>query len=319
MIEGTTLTLNAGDIRPYFLLVHGNYLYAALWDLTGEKAKVVKIALPALTLVSTLEVYGADGRTSGLAISGDYLYVTVASPPGKIVKVNLSTFSVDSVLSLSGAENTCQAIAPIVVGGNLYADSIMGGAPQRLWEIDLSTFTETTFISGIAGSRLRSAYYDGHIYFGTAGGVQKIGLSPLAIVSTLFVGGIAGPLAIIGDFLFAVDLNTSPSKLYKVDLSTFTKVDEATQSSPNARDIFALGGFLYTTHYYSNKVIKTDPSDLSEVDVVTLSAAANNLVCITGNSLYVGSYTSPGRVTKVDVAAAPIPINRAYALAREEL
>ena len=297
MLEVATITFAEGN-SPRYGLVVGGFLYIACWDWSGGIAKVVKIDLSAFTYVSALTIYNADGRASGLAASGGYLYCGVGQDPGHIVKVNIATFSVEATLDMVGYPSQVMGLA--TDSSYVYATPYQSGDP--IWKIDLSTFTEVDSAVSTGGSGKHPLIYDSHLYYISGQILKKATISPLAEIATLGLGVAYHDdacIARIGGFIFTTE-NGDPSRMCKVDLSTFTKVDELALSSPSPQDIVASNGFLYTCHYFSNKVIKIDPDSLSEADEITLSGSANNIRVIAANpNLYIGSNLSPGRVTKV--------------------
>ncbi len=305
MNEGATLVFNAGDNTPRNLLVEGGYLYASLWDFGGGISKVVKVEIASFTLVSTLIITALDGKCAGMVVSGNYLYVAVADGPGHVAKVDLATFTVVDFLTVPGPG--AQQVFQLATDGTfLYATTYQG--TNNLFKISLATFAivDTLAIADGGGGK-HPLIYNGFLYIPSGNIITKVNLTTFAvaaILDLLVVFHDDAALARVGDFLFQTD-NGNPGLMSKVDLTTFTKVGELTLNSQSPRDLVLIYLSLYTCHFGSNEIIQVNPDTLLEVEVLTLSAAASALNCLAGNSLFVGSSLSPGKVTMVTVPSAP--------------
>lgn len=130
------------------LVISGNTMY----DITAMEAgsdKVVKIDLSSFTKgpVLALGQLIDDGLSADAAISEGYLYVGVPTTPGRIVKIDLATFTVDSTLTLAADEAHARGL--VVKDGYLYVGC--WESPAKIVKIDLATFTEVATLTLASG------------------------------------------------------------------------------------------------------------------------------------------------------------------------
>jgi hypothetical protein len=262
-------------------------------------------------LPSTLTLESGEDYVYSLAVSGGYLYAGLPTSPGKIVKIDLSTFTKVGTLTLSGVdEDYVYSLA--VSGGYLYA-GLYCTPPGKIVKIDLSTFTKVGTLSLGSGEDYvySLAVSGGYLYAGldtSPGKIVKIDLSTFTKVATLTLSAgenYVESLAVSGGYLYA-GLPTSPGKVVKIDLSTFTEVGTLTLASGenNVYSLAVSGGYLYAGLSTSpGKIVKIDLSTFTKVATLTLSAGENYVYSLTFSAdgyLYAGLYTSPGKIVKVD-------------------
>ena len=264
---------------------------------------------PYLQKVSTLTLASDETDVKSLAVSGGYLYAGLGAIPGKVVKIDLSTFTkVATIVADSGA-NHVYALA--VSGGYLYAAHF--GNPARITKIDLSTFTKVATLTLDTGedNATSLAVSGGYLYVGlntTPGKIVKIDLSTFTRVATLTLDtgeDSVNALAVSGGYLY-VGLNTIPGKIVKIDLSTFTKVSTLTLATGEDRvnALAVSGGYLYAgLGTAPSKVIKIDLSTFTKVATLTLATGENYIwsLNVSGGYLYAGLDTAPGKVVAIDL------------------
>lgn len=108
-----------------------------------------------------------------------------------------------------------------------------------------------------------------------------------------------------GEFLY-ISTALSPSKIYKIDLSTFTLFDTLTLGAGEngIRSIFSDGSNIYVACFTSPvKIAKINIATFTETSVLTLGAGEDLAFSIysDGSFLYVALLGAPGRIVKVDL------------------
>jgi hypothetical protein len=226
------------------------------------------------------------------------------------VKIDLSTFSEVSTLTLATGENRIWALA--VSGGYLYAG--LYTYPGKVVKIDLSTFTKVSTLTLATGENYvySLAVSGGYLYAGvytSPGKVVKIDLSTFTKVSTLtFASGedYVCSLAVSGSYLYA-GLYTSPGKVVKIDLSTFSEVSALTFATGEelVYSLAVSGSYLYAgLALVPGEVVKIDLSTFSEVSALTFATGESVVwvLAVSGGYLYAGLDTSPGKVVGIDLS-----------------
>jgi len=260
----------------------------------------------ALVSNKTLTFAAGENNIRSLFSDGTYLYAGLSISPGKVVKIDLSTFTAVSTLTFAAGED--YVISLFSDGTYLYAG--VDTAPGQVVKIDLATFTTVSTLTFAVGEDyIRSLFSDGtYLYAGsstTPGQVVKIDLSTFTKVSTLtFAAGEDNVTSLFSDgtYLYA-GLLTAPGKIIKVDLSTFTTVSTLTFAvgENNTYSLFSDGTYLYIELYTSpGKIIKVDLSTFTKVSTLTFAAGENNVSSMfsDGTYLYAGVHVSPGKVVR---------------------
>lgn len=309
---GFSAALHEWDIE--WIAILNNDLYLA--SHTNNPGKIIKVDLLSFTKTGVLDLLLGERDVFGLAISGNYLYVTTTLP--SIVRVDLTTFTRDAALNLNFATPSSLHIE----GNFLYVLHLID--PAVVTKINLTTFTidseltvsgERNFTSGII--------FAGFLYccqVRNPGRVTKIDLATFTVDSTLVLAvgeNRAESLAISGNYLY-VGLHTTRGEqdpnpiVAKIDLTTFTETLDSPIFNPipllNAPiwALSAIGGYLYGGVYlYPAWIIKIDIGTFTVSDTLTLPV--NDEECISRNFV------------KQTLVVTPFVINKAYALSREEL
>jgi len=184
--EETVLTLGSTVILATSLAVSGNYLYVGTYNLP---AKIARVNLVTFTEDVAPLSFVSD-RILSLVVSGDYLYAgTSTALPANIIKVAISTFTVDDTLALGSGENTAWCLA--VSGGYLYVG--LSTSPAKIAKVDISTFTEVDVLTLAAGEEyvIGLVVVEGYLYAGlySLSKITKIDLSTFTKISTLTLSG----------------------------------------------------------------------------------------------------------------------------------
>lgn len=209
----STLTLESSveyNIRS--LISDGTYLYAGC--ATEYDIRIVRINLSTFTKVNTINTGDVNNRfVNALFSDSSYLYAGLDMSPGKIVKIDPSTFTIISILTLN--ENGIGAL--FSDGTYLYASAV-----TYVVKIDLDTFTEVSALSISYAQFIHSLFSDGtYLYAGVAevdpSKIVKIDLSSFIIESTITLGyGLyqVNTLFSDGTYLY-IGLYWSPGKIVR--------------------------------------------------------------------------------------------------------
>jgi len=223
-------------------------------------------------LNKTLTFNTNENKVRTLFSDGTYLYAGLATTPGKIVKIDLETFTETSTLTLDPGENNIYSL--ISDGTNLYA--------------------------GLYGA-------DVGIDYPQIGKIVKINLASFTKVSTLTLDATDFSIYSLfsdGTYIYA-GLDTSPAKVIKVDISTFTKTASINLTANSSRTLFSDGIYLYVgMDTTPASLIQIDLSTFLETTSLTLAAGKNSIYTLfsDGTYLYAGLATTPGKIVKIDLA-----------------
>jgi|694.fasta_scaffold90506_3 hypothetical protein len=297
------LTLNPGEQIAYSSMIDtlDKYLYVGL-----NTNSVVKIDLTTFTRVSALSLSSSVVISGLIDPSGLYLYLTTISP-AKFLRINLSTFTEGSSLSLSSI-SVCGSMDPL--GKYAY---IIGNNPGTVVQVNLSTFTITSTYNIPSSSNVRCASIDPagqFLYLGqntSPGYIQKIQLQPSPVLNNTlegrqgnlrFIGGVADPVgqyAYVGNSLFqgvvkfslpkwsivnddlgipASVIIMDPNGKYayfnstKVDLSTDTAVGSVFISPIYSAIIDPSGQYAY--YGTNNSIVKVDLKTMTITNTLPL-------------------------------------------------
>lgn len=307
------ITLNPGEslLSTAAIDPAGGYAYFG----TGNQGpgSITKIRLSDFTRVSNLNLTSFEHNfvSSVIDPSNGFAYFG-ALIPGDLVRVRLSDFTrVDAIGSPD-----IQRMAIDTVGGYIY-----GGANGQITKIRTSDFTQVATTTFLAGDRYIDAVVidptSGFGYFGTCcnsttAEVVKFRLSDLARVGAFALqSGENDVLSAVIDpatgFSYFV---TSANTIVKVRLSDFSR--NATLAPPYTG---LGGGLIDPPHDYAyfgaagNTVLRVRLSDLSVAGALTLNSGEGlgsaSVVDPTTSFAYLGQYTSPGIVVKIQTATIP--------------
>ena len=215
---------------------------------------------PYFSRISALTLSTGEDYVFALTVSGNYLYAGLLTTPGKIVKIDLTTFTKVSTLTLASNEGPVYRL--IVIGNYLYAG--LGTAPGKIVKIALTTFTKVSTLTLEWGENFvyDFAVVGNYLYAGlgtTPGKIVKIDLTTFTRVSTLTLDTgehYVRALIVIENYLYA-GITTTPGRITKIDLTTFTRVSTlalATEED-NLFSMAASGGCIYAGLYETPGVI----------------------------------------------------------------
>jgi len=197
-------------------------------------------SLRAIESVENSIVYAQTPTQSG------YLYGSVVSLPGKIVKINLSTFTLQDTLILSVNQ---QAHALLLTNDSLFVGTL--GSPATIIQIRLSDFKEInkrTLPTGF-NSVIRFDTDGVYLYASLPGRVARLDFSSLSVVDWLstYNGGKAESAQYYNGYLYVTSYvsTDSPAYLEKFDAATLSFVNIIQLSFKRAHFGLLIGNMYY--------------------------------------------------------------------------
>lgn len=277
----SSLTLNSGENIITDQVIVGNYLYATL---RTSPASVAKIDLTTFTRVDILslaadEVLGYHILYNG---TGELIYVVTGSADsnptyaaGRVVRVNITDFTRKDRIALANA-NEAYPNGAAIDSGYLYVattDALSPWVASRIIRIALSTFTRVSHISNDI-----STFYDlttngthGFVLFGTSvHWIRRFTLSSFTWTDAAIrlSHSLAWNTLVIHDKYLYCPYDTTPSIIYKLNLSTWTVDDSLTLYSGIQADII-IGLESDTTYLYALCQMESGASKIAKVDLAT--------------------------------------------------
>jgi len=255
----------------------------------------------------TLTLDTDENSITSIFSDGTYLYSGLYTTPGKIVKIDLSSFSKVSTLTLDTDEYDVTSL----FSDSIYLYAGLDTTPGKIVKIDLSSFSKVSTLTLDTGENfIQTIFSDGtYLYAGlrtAPGKIVKIDLSSFSKVSTLTMDADEYYVQTIfsdGSYLYA-GLDSFPGKIVKIDLSSFSKVSTLTLDTDSVYSLDTDGSYLYASLFtYPGKIVKIDLSSFSIVSTLTLSEEESFIwsAFSDGTYLYAGSYT--GNIVKIDLSS----------------
>ncbi len=272
-----------------------------------------------LGLNSTLAFAAGEDNIKPIFSDGTYLYAGLQTSPGKIVKVDLATFTKVSTLTLDTGENIVLSFASD--GTYLYVG--LQTSPGKIVKINLSSFIKESTLTLAAGENtVNTLSSDGtYLYAGlttTPAKVVKIDLSTFIKDSTLSLASGNNVNFIFTDGIDLYAAIGSTASISKINISTFTETAIlAIALQPKVlvsgiNSLFSDGLYLYSIAFDSNSCYctKIDLNTFTEIQYVDVGLT--NALFSDGTYLYIGSNTTNG-ITKLDLitfkilSSIPVP------------
>lgn len=240
-----------------------------------------------------------------------YLYCGCYTDPAIIVKVDLSTFTRVTALTLPIGYTTTNDL----VRHGRYLYHLASTSPPLISKIDLAPFTQVdTLTLLVADTNAQTALVVGdYMYVGTddsqvptTARIVKIHLPTFTRVAHLLLN--VGETSVWGlaekdGFLYA-SIEETPGIVVKIDLSTFTRVGAVTFNlgENNAWKMSILNDTLYVVCATTpGQVVEVDLPSFTRVGSLTLNVNENEPYWITshGANLYVDPTDPIGRLVKL--------------------
>ncbi len=193
------------------LVMEGGILYAGVAGPT-----ILKINTADMSLVANLSLTGAASaaNTIGLCSDGNYLYATVDSDPGAVMKVAIATFSQIAIFTVA-AGNAFTAASMIGTDGVLYI-GVLGGV-NCLIQIDPASLTQLWLLPG-ADAITALTMNQANIYAGTGTSPAKLleidPTVPMIVHSLVLAAGenICYSIVYQGGYIYATT-STAPARI----------------------------------------------------------------------------------------------------------
>jgi len=261
----------------------------------------------------TLNLDTGENGVTKLFSDGTYLYACIIAPLGRIVKIDLLTFTKVSTLTLAIDESNPSSI--VSDGTYLYVG--LKTSPGKIVKIDLLTFTKvSTLTLDINEDNIEDIVSDGsyiyaglYIGFGLPGQIVKVDIPTFTKVSTLTLNAAEQDIFSLvydGTFLYA-GTYTNPGIIVKINLETFSRIDAITLDAGENYVLSMVedGNYLYAGLItIPGKIVKIDLKEFKKINVVTFDVGDNSSysLSISGLYLYSGINTSPARIAKIDIS-----------------
>jgi len=316
LVRTDGLTLSQGENLPSTAVLDDQQGFAYF----GCKGRIVKVRLSDFSRVGAATFdpspYASGPTCSVIDIDDGFAYFGIPSYPGRIYRLDLTSFNLSGPLSLSSGENSIRSA--VIDPGNDAAYFGTYTSPGRVVKVDLLSFSRVGAVTmGSGEDRLVAAAIDpvdGYACFGTSTSparMVKVGLDPFVQIGaeTLNSGENIATTALIEPEtdLAYVTTQTSPSHVVAVDTSSMSRIGRLTLSGDPRVTSGVIDpegdAALYGTTS-SAEVIKVRLSDLSKIDdapVTPTSALVSAAIDPDAGYAYFGSYLEPGKIIKVGI------------------
>ncbi|MBI5374152.1 MAG: hypothetical protein HZA77_01880 [Candidatus Schekmanbacteria bacterium] len=307
--------------------------YAYFANNYGSSGLIFKIDInPSHTFrhVATLTLGSGENalKTAVIDTSGSthYAYFGTNTTPGKVIKVNLSTFSKESAITFATGEN--QVSTSVIDAGNGFAYFGLNTNPAKVIKVDINPVNTFQKISTISVSStlgfLSSAIdtIDGYAYFGegqTWSKIVKVRLSDFTVSASSSASNIDGKMTtaaidtsgLVHYAYFVGDRTTGGTRIVKFNLNSFTRaaVIDLTPDEDSAQSsvIDTSAGYLYLgMHTVPGKIAKINLASFIREGTLELPLGAgyfsSSIMDSTGTYAYFGSQDSPTRIVRVNLA-----------------
>ena len=300
--------LTMPDNTGYAVVTDGDYAYVGLGT---SPAKVVKVRLSDLSVITTLTLAAGENIVRSMVLTGGFLYAGLQTIAAKVVKINPSTMATVSTLTLNAGEDVALSMATD-------GSSLMVGTdtnPARVVEVALSTFTRSGAVTlNVGETSAASMTYDSigaTFYVGTLVGPSKIvqvnAGGPTRITAITLNAGENNcyAMAIIGSNLYC-GLGTTPGMIVKVDISAGAVRNSVLSLSAGENDIRSMwtdGTYIYSGLNLSPARVVQTLGSASRVTSYTLRTGENVGIAIAGVSgfVFVLTNTSPAGLILVNL------------------
>jgi len=250
-------------------------------------------------VVSSIVLFSLiSGEANGL--QENILYAGTLGNPGKILKIDLTTFQTIDTMTLDSGEN---AHALTMTDEYLYVGSVT--VPARIIQVRLSDFARTngyTLPSGF-NYAMTLHVFGGYLYIALASGqVARMNASTLALVDYALTPAMARDTVQVGSYVYVSSRGDvgGPSYLQKFSASDFAEVGRINLSQSMAHFMLVVDNYLYiASNAAPAGIMKVDLNTFSEVDSVQFgdsSHGAADVIVRYGDYLYANGDSFPGRV-----------------------
>lgn len=329
-IRNNTLSLMFAENYITAIVVVGSYAYLGTATTPGQILKVNLTTFEIEGKIILDEQYSYITCGTSVA-SGLVTYVCFAVNPGFIIRIDVvSTFDKENLSILDvrpypplPINITCcvttydyfNNYSPVIFGGSGTNGIVPFGTvlKVKVWTIFNQPMTlDWTAFSNTNEVDLKSAFYDGSsnsVYFVTNASpsiVVRFSIYPFTRTGALTLSVNNVTASTISSSVAYLATSTSPVKVSKVNYSGMSEVGTLTLNTGEnlASSIITSGSYVYVG-LNSNKVVKVNLTTFTRDSALTLNTDENMLVCgaVYASKAYFGTYTTPGRLVKIDLAS----------------
>ena len=245
-----------------------------------------------------------------------FLYAICQVVPGRIVKIDVATFSVVATLALSVAGFGPFAAAIDVDNGFLYVP--IDSSPCRIFKIDLATFTEVTSLVLAANHNKGRACIlppgSGFLYvacYATPGIVEKINLATFTSAGSVTFNAGEGPLWGFSydksRYLYAASYSVGAEDIVKVDTTTMTRIGAVITPAAEAN---CVNNARYTYRDYAYFTDLVGPGEITKLRLSDFTLEAPLVFAVGNNSPRGGFVTQQTGFLVVNVPLTPNKVKK---------
>lgn len=316
---GELTSFSLGDMFPLAIVCNAGYAYVGFSQVNAVKDSLVaRIPLSDEGKIDLLATGVADTNIACLHVIDGFLYAGATSSPGKVTKIDLTTWSVVSSLTLSTGANS--PVSMVSVDGFLYVC-----CESKVVKIDLSDFTEDSTYTTAATLNAVAADAS-YLYLAHAvdepGQVTRVALSDFSTDDTLVLSA-GGPISslVVDSFLYAGS-DGVPGLVFKIDMADFTEEAalELIASNYVGDMVIAAGSLFAGLTIEPPTLIRVYLDTFTEGETITVDPDENYVtttICASGTTLYAGTSNMQIVVVKIDSPSLQPATGEGFALLDE--
>lgn len=314
-----TLTVPFNYLSTAVIDPLGNYAYF----FSNQNTKAVKIDLVTFNINNIVDLESGDTEARDAIIdpTGQYAYFATQGFEGRIVKMNLNTFTRVTQLYLDPG-NFGPITSAVMDPSGQYAYFATDTFPSKIYKVDLNTFLVVNMIVG-PYITLKSAVIDSSgnfAYFVTGSSCTKVELSTFTISDeTPITPSLSNMCAVInplGNYIYA-GTDSTPGKIVRINLSPFEQQGILTLNPGanypycGAMDPFGQYAYFgtYDTNFVGSKIAKIIKFNCNTFELADILICGNELLSVvidpSGKYAYFGNDNSnffiQGSVIKIDL------------------
>ncbi len=272
-------------------MMDGNQAFIYYGSANLTPSKIAKVVIGTFTVDGTTTLTPASSFSTTvnamvIDASTNMLYAIINTAPTQIIKVDLTTFTQVSVLSLSNAITSVRGGAVIdSANAFLYFYGILGSS-HRLVKVRLSDFTEISqtviLTDGTVTPRTGEIDKVGGLYYAIADGsavsskVVKVDIPTLTVLSTLTLA--AGDNQRVSDsvldttngFLY-IAVQTTPGRVVKVRTSDLTRITHLITGGASTLFTGGMAALIPNQFLYVQFATTTAVTRLEKIDLATFA------------------------------------------------
>jgi hypothetical protein len=224
-----SLTLNSGENGCQSLSYKDGFVYVGIVVVTGTNNRLVKVNGDTMTRIGilgwgTINAGDADAQW----IDGDFLYAVAETSTNNLAKINLTTFTVDTVDTSNGQQGITVFGDYVFTVANAVDQSVFRHRKSNLTYVDKLTFVDSLTL-------VRNVISGGNYIFVSEvnwGRLWKINPATFSVDSSIVPtetrgsanAAIAYANASTGNFLFISGITVAPIDVVKINADTMVEI-----------------------------------------------------------------------------------------------